>query len=649
MTEQLRSIRRKVVIEKEKLKRTLGSAALFATGYGNVGSSIYYAIGATAVYALGATPIAIFVAGIFFILTVLTFSEATTMMPYAGGTAFFARKAFNESISFLTGWIDLLAYIATIAISSITAAYYLKFFIPFISKPIPVSIGNLHFFTDPNVFSIFIAIVFVLILMSINIIGIKEATTFNIIFAIIDILTQGLIMILGFLLLVNFSKIIKYISMGPEYWPDLKNFIFGIAIAMVSYTGIETIAQMSEETENYKIKLPKAYFWMAAIVIIMTLGMPIIAVSAIPPPIFVKHWHTEAIAGIAFYMPDINIFGFVFKLKFIIGAWVSFLALTILLMATNAGIIGASRLSYSMGQFRQIPDFLFKLHRKYNTPYVAIIFFSLIAIGLLLTGVFFKGIFLKLANLYSLSSVIIFTMAHLAVIALRIKSPDIERPFKIKGNIKINSKEIPITAVIGFIINFTVLIVLLFGQIWTRIVVLVWFMGGYIFYFIYRKQHKLPINEEVTIERVVEGAYQPISFYEIIVPTKGDIEALMVQTACKIALQDKSKILAIYIIEVPMTLPVDASLPAEKEKGEKALDQAEMIAKEYDVQIETKLIQSRSAGKAIVDEAIKRKADLILLGQSEKNKSMDILSGKTVDYVSKNAPCKVLINISEKA
>jgi APA family basic amino acid/polyamine antiporter len=406
---------------------------------------------------------------------------------------------------------------------------------------------------------------------------------------------------------------------------------------------------MAEETENYKVKIPKAYIWMAAVVIIMSLCMPIIAISAMPPPVLVKDWHTEAIAGIAFYMPDINIFGVVIKLKVIIGAWISFLALTILLMATNAGIIGASRLSYSMGQFRQIPDFLFKLHRKYNTPYVAIIFFSLISIILLFTGIFFKGIFLKLANLYSLSSVFIFTMAHLSVIMLRIKSPEMERPYKIKGNVKIKSREIPISAVIGFIVNLAVLIVLLFGQMWTRMVALAWLAGGYIFYLIYRKQHKLPVHEEVTIERVVEGAYQPIDFYEIIVPTKGDIEASMLQAACKIALRDKSRILAIYIIEVPMTLPVDASLPIEKEKGEKALDQAEMIAKEYGVPIETKLIQARSAGKAIVDEAIKRKADLILLGQSEKNKATDILSGKTIDYVAQNAPCKVLVNISEKA
>jgi len=438
-------------------------------------------------------------------------------------------------------------------------------------------------------------------------------------------------------------------SMGPEYWPDLKNFIFGVAIAMVSYTGIETIAQMAEETENYKIKIPKSYMWLAAIALIMTFGMPIVAVSSIPPPILARDWHTEAVAGIAYSMPDINLFGVVIKLKTIIGTLVAFLATIILIMATNAGIIGASRLSYSMGQFRQIPDFLFKLHRKYNTPYVAIIFFSAISIFLLISGLFLKDIFLKLANLYSLSSVFIFTMAHLSLITLRIKFPEMERPFKIKFNILINKKEIPISAVIGFIINLSVFVILLFGQMWTRIVAALWLVFGYVFYYIYRKQHKLPVNEEITIERVVEGAYQPIDFYEIIVPTKGDLEASMIQTACKIALRDKSKILAIYIIEVPMTLPVDASLPNEKEKGEKALDQAEMIAKEYGVTIETKLIQARSAGKAIVDEAIKRKADLILLGQSEKNKAADILSGKTVDYVSKNAPCKVLINISEKA
>jgi APA family basic amino acid/polyamine antiporter len=310
--------------------------------------------------------------------------------------------------------------------------------------------------------------------------------------------------------------------------------------------------------------------------------------------------------------------------------------------------MGASRLSYSMGQFRQIPDFIFKLHRKYNTPHVAILLFSGAAITLIFTGIFIKDIFLKLASLYSLSSVLIFTLAHLSVIALRIKSPDAERPFKIGFNIKIKGRELPVSAMLGFLVNAAVWLVLFFGDNWTRIIALIWVAIGVVLFLLYRRKYALPINEEITVERVVEAAYMPIDYYDIIVPTVGDLDASMIQTACKIALRDKSNILAMHVIEVPMTLPLDAKMTAEKEKAEKSLDQAEMIAEEYGVPVLTKLVQARSAGKAIVEEAVKRKSDLILLGQPDKHDINDIINGKTINYVAQNAPCRVMINIAEK-
>ncbi|MCE5300741.1 MAG: universal stress protein [Spirochaetia bacterium] len=649
MTEQLRSIRRKVIVEKERLKRELGVPALFSTAYGNVGSSIYYGIGATVAFALGATPVAIALAGLFFVLTVLTFAEASTMMPYAGGTAYFARKAFNESASFVTGWIDLLAYVSTIALSSMTAVYYLGHFFPFLKYPVPVTIGTHAFATDPHMLTVIVSMVIVIILMVINIRGVKEAASFNIFFAVIDIMTQGLIIIIGFIMAMNLDKITAYIKMGPEYWPTLRQFCFGVAIAMVAYTGIETIAQMAEEADDYKKKIPRAYMWLIAVVLVMSIGLPSIAVSVMDPPTIVHEWQTDTMAGIAYYMPDLHIFGTTIVLKNILGAWIAFLAVTILLMATNAGIMGASRLSYSMGQFRQIPAFVFKLHRKYNTPYVAIMLFSAASVALLAAGLFYKDIFLKLASLYSLSSVFIFTMAHVCLVVLRIKHPEMERPFKVGWNLKIAGKEIPITAVVGFLANATVWLVLITGDTWTRLIALTWVVIGFVGYWLYRKKYELPIHTEVTIERVVMGAYQPVDYYGIIVPTTGELEAAHIQTACKIALRDKSRILAMYVIEVPMTLPLDARMTAEKEKGEAALDQAEMIAKEYGVEIDTKLLQVRSAGKAIVEEAEKRRADLIMMGQTEKRGLSNLASGKTVSYVAQNAPCKVFINIAEKA
>ncbi len=649
MVERLRSIQRKIIIEKEKLKREIGVAGLLSTAYGNVGSSIYYALGATAVFALGATPIAIAVAGIFFVFSVFSFSEGASMFPFAGGAAFYARKAYNEVISFFAGWVDLLSYIATIAISSVTAVYYAAYFFPFLKVPIPIKIGeNISFSTDPNFFVIFFAVMIVLFLMGLNIIGIKETMKFNIFFAVLDILTQLIIVVLGFILLFNLDELLSLPSKGPEYWPDFKNLIYGFAVAIVAYTGIDTISQMAEETADYKIKIPKAYNLLMIIVLLMYLTIPVVGISAVGPKELATTWHTDPIAGIAHYMPQITIAGAKINLSAIFAPWIALLAISILLIATNAGIIGASRLAYSMGQYRQLPSFIFKLHRKFNTPHKGIMFFCFVAILLLISGIFFKDIFVKLAILYSFATIIIFIIADLSIIVLRLKFPEMERPFKIPLNIKIKGKELPLTAIIGSIFKILIFFVIITGNAWASFIGLGWIIAGFILYFIYRTGYKLPVFEEVSIERVAEAAYLPIVYEGILVPTTGEIDAEMIQMACKIAQRDKSNVTALYVIEVPMVLPLDAKIPAEEEKAHKIMDQAELIGKEYGVQINTKIIQTRTAGKAIVEQAKAMKASLILLGSgSREKKTEEILNGKTVNFVAKNAPCPVLTNIAE--
>ena len=115
-------------IRRFRLRRVLGVAALFSTGYGNVGSSIYYALGIVALVAMGATPIALGIAGILFIFTALTYAEGTAMLPEAGGSASFARHGFNDTTGFIAGWALMLSYIVTISISAYTIPPYLGFF-----------------------------------------------------------------------------------------------------------------------------------------------------------------------------------------------------------------------------------------------------------------------------------------------------------------------------------------------------------------------------------------------------------------------------------------------------------------------------------------------------------------------------------------
>ena len=112
------------------LERVLGTKALAATAYGDVGSSIYYALGLVAIFALGMTPVVFLIAGLFFVMTAMTYAEATANFPEAGGASSFARRAFNELASFFAGWAQILNYVITVSISAFFVPHYLAVFWP---------------------------------------------------------------------------------------------------------------------------------------------------------------------------------------------------------------------------------------------------------------------------------------------------------------------------------------------------------------------------------------------------------------------------------------------------------------------------------------------------------------------------------------
>src|SRR2546423_10016753 len=165
-----------------RLRRTLGVPALFSSGYGNVGSSIYYALGVTAVFAFGATPIALALAGIFFILTVFTYTEATVAVPEAGGASNFARQGFNELVSFVTGWGTLLSYTVTISISAFSAVSYLAVFFPIFEHQAAVIIG---------------AVVVILLLMGLNLVRVEEPAPLTVVLAVLDLGTAFVLVVVG--------------------------------------------------------------------------------------------------------------------------------------------------------------------------------------------------------------------------------------------------------------------------------------------------------------------------------------------------------------------------------------------------------------------------------------------------------------------
>src|SRR5438270_559834 len=240
-----------------KLPRTLGTGALFAACYGNVGSSIYYALGVTALYALGLTPLAFLFAGAIFVTTALNYAEGTAAVPQAGGSSSFARRAFNEPIGWQVGWVQLLNYTATVSISAYTGIAYLSVF------PIFHILQNDEFHAIATV-----ALIGFLILL--NIVGIQESSFVNLSLAMVDLATQVVLVLLGLILLLNLNTVIHNVRWGVA--PTWGNFLASISIAMVSYTGIETISNMSEEARNPRIQsnyISTIHFVVAAAVLVL--------------------------------------------------------------------------------------------------------------------------------------------------------------------------------------------------------------------------------------------------------------------------------------------------------------------------------------------------------------------------------------------
>jgi APA family basic amino acid/polyamine antiporter len=472
------------VRRRAKLPRTLGTGALFSACYGNVGSSIYYALGVTAAFALGLTPLALILAGCVFVTTALNYAEGTSAMPHAGGSSSFARKAFNEPIGFIVGWVQLLNYTATVSISSYTAVAYLSvlgaYFAPLSALGEPV-------------WHVLVSVVLIGFLVAINVVGIQESSLMNLVLALLDLGTQLVLVVLGVLLLLNFQVVLSNIHLGVA--PTWGAFLASISLAMVSYTGIETISNMSEEARNPGRTVPRATFYVIVAVLFVSAFLPTIGMSVFPvhydpathqyvTALASDKWRNDPVSGI------VNAFHPMW-LAHIASLWVAILAFTILVIATNAGLIGISRLSYSLAAKDLIPGAFANLHPKFRTPYVSILVFGAGAAVLVLTNKIDT-----MAAVYSLAATSAFCVAHLAVMRLRYVEPDLRRPFKMPLNIKFGRSSIPLLSVLGALAIGAVFTQLLGQNIaQSTFIYLGWLLLGVLAFVLYRRYRRHPLWE----------------------------------------------------------------------------------------------------------------------------------------------------------
>jgi len=241
--------------------------------------------------------------------------------------------------------------------------------------------------------------------------------------------------------------------------------------------------------------------------------------------------------------------------------YVGALAATILVIATNAGMIGISRLSWSLAEHRQLPSAFSRLHPSYRTPWFTIVFFSVIAAILLIPGnVDFLG------NLYSFGAMLSFTIAHLSIIALRVKHPDQYRPYRAPWNFNWRGKPVPLTAVLGAIGTGAAFISVSALHTEARIIGTAWIVFGTIGYLLYRRR----IGLDPWSRHRARPEQRPLDFLEIsyksaLVPIFGaNVDTDAMRRAAAIVDPDAA-VEALYVLQVPPEHELDGEALAEQE------------------------------------------------------------------------------------
>jgi APA family basic amino acid/polyamine antiporter len=439
------------------LKKELGLLGAFSMGFADVGADIFLALGLIAAYAHGLMPFAILIAAIVYITSGLAYAELSAAIPVSGGASAYGKRAFGMGVGFLAGWGLMLDYTIDIALFAVAATGYLSFFFPQITL----------MFSAVSALLIFI-------LLFVNLLGIKESSAINSFLTIIVIIIIGVLVYFGYNSAFDAGKFLRGIG-NVESDPGIGNFLYSITLAMVAFVGIESISQGAEETKNPGKTLPRATLLAVFCVVLIAVVLSVMALGIVTPQVLADNMNSPLLP-IAAALPHADVFVPVIAISGFLICFVS----------ANTGIIGVSRVAYSMSSTNMISRKLKWLHPRFRTPWVTIAIFSLVAMALA-----YFGSMVFLGELYAFGALTAYSVANLSLIALRITEPDLGRPFKVPLNVRFGKYEISIISIVGVISCFSVFALVALLHTEGRNFALLWFLIGAAHFILYKRYRGL--------------------------------------------------------------------------------------------------------------------------------------------------------------
>ncbi len=626
---------------EQLFRRGLGSPMLFSIVWTVLASAIYFALGVIADYALGLTPVVFLVSGVMFLLAAMTYVEGSSLHRDRGGSTVFARYAFNELWSFVAGWAVLLDYVILIAATAFSATNYLGAFWEPLGDGGTVEIA---------------AVLGILVYVAArNIRGFSTSRSSRIrLLVVADIGIQLLIIVLGMALLFDSGALTSSIDLGTT--PTWEDLIVALGIATVVSTGLESAAGLAGEVDVSRSDLRRLVTASSLTVFIVYTGIALVAMSAQPvvdgqTALGGEYRDAPMLGVVAAFDPE--------WLRESLRYAVAGVAAITLIAAANSAMIGLSRLAYSLSTNRQIPSALGRLHPTRFTPWVLIVLATLIAAGLAIP----RDLDMLL-GLYAFGALLGLIIAHASILRMRVTEPDRPRPYGIPGNVRIGGHEIPTPAVLGIVLSVASWLSVVVTHESARWVGFGWMLFGLVLYVVYRRSTGKSLLRRVTVPKeALLGDHHGAEYGSILVPIFGStLDDDIIQTAGRLAAEEGfdtgegPTIEAIWVFEVPMSLPIDARLPdGELARARTALARAKAVGEEYEnVEVATATVRARRAGQAIVDEARRRGVQAIILAAEEPSKirggarlgglgGSENYVGEATKTVIAKAPCTVIL------
>ena len=618
------------------LQRVLDVPSLAAVAYGEIASSLYFALGVVALFALGFTPWVLLVVGLLFLLVALSYAEGTAAIPETGGAATFVRRAFNDPLGFITGWALLLDYLIVMALAGLFVPHYLGH-----------AIGWEGLTNDP--WDVVVGLVVILGVAAVRLIRRTSLYRTAVLVAGLALASHLLLVVLGFVYLFSVNGLSEGVDLGTA--PTWHSIAFALPLAMLAFTGLETVANLAAETREPGRTVPRSLFAGIGAVVAVSVTIGILGISAFP-----VHPQEGAPGG---YASDLGttwlrapLMGLTSALEGplpalaadILRIAIGLTGVLVLLSAVTTSISGAGRLAYSLGQHGMLPHTFGTLNRRTLIAPSAIVVSALLASGILLVGELLGTEVRFLAALFSFGVLIAFTAAQVAVIRLRFREPNLTRPFRVPGNIRVRGAGVPVAALIGAPLTFAILVSALVTHEETRIAGPLWLLFGSCVYVATRLSRQqsvfgpvIPAMPDLVPE--LEGVYE-----RILVPMKlGPIGEEILATAIKLAEERTCALTAIHVISVPLAKAIDAEMDEAEERAKASLAEAKILAAEHEVSVEGEIVRARSIGEAIVEQAARRDVDLIVVGSAPRWRRQSRFFSPTVDYVLRNAPCEVMV------